>query len=423
MEVTIQRLFYKNHRSRNKALKPTCDAARFGYQGGEAVFQTIDFRTPTVLFGMDSLNEIGKQAKGLGASRVLLITGPRIAKTGLGDRVVSLLKEEGVDVEVKIQGRDTPEPATEVPEEAARVAQEMKAEAIIGLGGGSILDVSKMAAALLTNPGKVRDYFGREKLPRRGIPTFMVPTTAGTGAEVTKHAIFLDRETNVKKAVASNALLPNVAIIDPMLTVTCPPSVTAASGFDAWLHAAEPFVSKRANAITDTLALEAIRMISRWLGPAYADGEDLEARYYMSLGCLMSGMVLNNSGTSLVHAMAYPVGGEYHTSHGSTLAALVLSCFSYITVAREEKFALMAEAMGEKIDGLSRREAAGKALDAIRHFLEGVNLPTSLPELGITDKSSVPQWAVDAHAEQRLLSRAVRKLSVDDLRLIYENAF
>ncbi|MGB4752697.1 MAG: iron-containing alcohol dehydrogenase, partial [Bacillota bacterium] len=124
------------------------------------MFQTIDFRTPTILFGMDSLNEIGKQAKGLGANRVLLITGPRIAKTGLGDRVVSLLKEEGVGVEVNIQGRDTPEPATDVAEEAARVAQEMKAKAIIGLGGGSILDVSKMAAALLTNPGKVRDYFG-----------------------------------------------------------------------------------------------------------------------------------------------------------------------------------------------------------------------------------------------------------------------
>lgn len=387
------------------------------------MFQTIDFRAPTILFGLNSVDEIGKQAKSLGARRILLITGPTIWKAGLAERAMSSLKAEGLEVETNIQGRDTPEPATDVAEETARIAQDMKAEAIIGLGGGSILDVSKMAAALLTNPGKVRDYFGREKLARRGIPTIMVPTTSGTGAEVTKHAIFLDREANVKKAVASSALLPNVAIVDPMLTVSCPAGVTAASGFDAFLHAAEPFVSKRANAITDTLALEAIQIVTRWLGPAFSDGDDIEARYHMSLGSLMSGMVLNNSGTSLVHAMAYPVGGEYHTAHGITLAALVLSCFNYITVAREDKFALMAKAMGENVDGLPRREAAVKAQSAIRHLLESVNLPVSLTELGITDKSSVPQWAIDAHAEQRLLSRAVRKLSVDDIRVIYENAF
>ena len=194
---------------------------------------------------------------------------------------------------------------------------------IIGLGGGSILDVAKMASALVINPGKTEDYFGKEKVPRRGKPTIIVPTTAGTGAEATKHAIFLDRKSNVKKVVASANLLPNVAIVDPVLTVSCPPAVTASAGIDAFIHSAEAFLSKNANTITDALALESIAIITRWLGPAFADGQEMEARYQMSLGSLMAGVVLNNSGTSLVHAMAYPVGGEHHTPHGVTLSALL----------------------------------------------------------------------------------------------------
>ena len=126
-----------------------------------------------------------------------------------------------------------------------------------------------MASALVINPGKTTDYFGKEKVPRPGKPVIMIPTTAGTGAEMTKHAIFLDRESNVKKAVASNALLPNVAIIDPMLTVSCPPNVTASAGIDAFIHAAEPFVSKNANSVTEVIALEAVKIITRWLGPCF----------------------------------------------------------------------------------------------------------------------------------------------------------
>ncbi len=215
-----------------------------------------------------------------------------------------------------------------------------------------------MASALVTNPGTTKDYFGKEKVPQRGKPTIIIPTTAGTGAEVTKHAIFLDRAINVKKVVASSNLLPNCAIVDPVLTMTCPPAVTASAGIDAYIHAAEAFLSKNANTITDALALEAISLITKWLGPAFADGQDREARYHMSLGSLMAGIVLNNSGTSLVHAMAYPVGGEHHTPHGVTLSALLIPCFDYVAVAKAEKMAALARAMGEPIDGLAPREVA-----------------------------------------------------------------
>ena len=387
------------------------------------MFETIPFRTPSTFFGMDSINQIGVEAKKLGAGKVLIVTGPSVKKAGILDKVLSFVNKENLAVEVNIQDRDTPEPATDVVEETAEIAKKGKFDVIIGVGGGSILDVAKMASALMINPGKTRDYFGKEKVSKRGKPTIMVPTTAGTGAEMTKHAIFLERESNVKKAVASNNLLPDVAIIDPMLTVSCPPHVTASSGIDAFIHSAEPFISKNANAVTEVIALEAVRIITRWLGPAYADGNDLEARYYMSLGSMMSGMVLNNSGTSLVHALSYPIGGEYHSPHGVTLSALLATCFEYAIVARQDKMVRLAQAMGENVEGLSAREAAMLTPQAIRDLVASVRLPNSLTELGVKDRSHLQYWAEEAYKEQRLLSRSPITLSVEDIKEIYEKAF
>ena len=387
------------------------------------MYQSIEFRTPSVVFGMDAVVRIGKEAKRLDGHRVLIVTGPRVKGAGLIEKAVSSLKAEMIDVDVIVEERDTPEPATTVVEEVADFARNGRFDVIVGLGGGSILDVAKMASALLTNPGRTKDYFGKEKVPHRGKPTIIVPTTSGTGAEVTKHAIFLDRESNVKKAVASSNLLPDVAIIDPLLTVSCPPHVTAASGIDAFFHAVEPFLSRMANPITDALALKAVSIITRWLGPSVADGENLNARYHMALGSVTAGFVLNNSGTSLVHAMAYPVGGEYHTPHGITLTVLALACFDAIKPAKQERLVQIAEAMGEPVAGLAEREAADRALAAIRHLMKSVDLPVCLEEAGITDRSRIPAWAVEAHKEQRLLSRSARILSVNDIERIYEKAF
>jgi alcohol dehydrogenase class IV len=388
------------------------------------MFQNISFQTPSIIFGIDALNQLGKEAVKLGAGRALLVTGPRVQKAGLLDRAASILAAESITVEVNIQDRDTPEPATDVVERTAEVARKGNFDVIIGLGGGSILDVTKMASALVTNPGRTEDYFGKEKVPKRGKPTIIVPTTAGTGAEATKHAIFLDRKINVKKVVASANLLPNVAIVDPILTLSCPPPVTASAGIDAFIHSAEAFLSKNANTMTDALALESIAIITRWLGPAFADGQDMEARYQMSLGSLMAGVVLNNSGTSLVHAMAYPVGGEHHTPHGVTLSALLIACFDYVAVAKAEKMAALARAMGEPIDGLAPREITERVLDAIHYLIKSVNLPANLTDLGISrEKTDIHQWAVEAHKEQRLLTRSPRILTVEDIEKIYENAF
>jgi len=261
------------------------------------MFQAIEFRTPSVVFGMDAVLRIGKEAKRLGGHRVLVVTGPRIKGAGLPEKALSCLKAEKLDAEVIVQERDTPEPATSVVEEVTDFARQGGFDLIVGLGGGSILDVAKMASALLTNPGKTTDYFGREKVLHRGKPTIILPTTSGTGAEVTKHAIFLDRESNVKKAVASTNLLPDGRLVQ------------------------------------------------------------------------------------------------------------------------------IAEAMGEPVAGLAEREAADRTLAAIRHLMKSVDLPVCLEEAGIADRSRIPTWAVEAHKEQRLLSRSARILSVKDIERIYEKAF
>ena len=388
------------------------------------MYQDINFVTPNIHFGMHAVEKVGPEAVRLGAKKVLIVTGPNVQKSGAADQVLDSLKKAGVAAELMVETRNTPEPTTALAEETAAFAKKCAADCVIGIGGGSVLDVAKMAAALVVNPLKVRDYFGKEKLPQRGIATIMIPTTSGTGAEVTKHAIFLDEETNVKKAVASSNLLPNAAIVDPLLTVSCPPTVTANSGFDAFLHAAEPFVSKNANPITDSIALSTISLITKWIGKAYADPDDLDARYYMALGSLMAGMVLNNAGTSLIHALAYPIGGEFHINHGRSLAPITLACFRDIMVAKQDRFAKIAEALGENVSGLSQREAAELALHALKDLMQKLKLPTSLSDLGIEkDQAKIAQWAVDGYAEQRLLSRCAHKLSVKDIECIYLDAF
>ena len=353
------------------------------------MFQVIPFATPSIIFGMDTINQIGQQAKKLGAGRVLLVTGPNVKEAGILDKTLSFLKAESLEVEVNIQGRDTPEPATSVVEDTAEVARKGKFDVIIGVGGGSILDVSKMASALLTNPGKTRDYFGREKVPQRGRPTIIVPTTSGTGAEVTKHAIFLDREVNVKKAVASTNLLPNVAIVDPMLTVSCPPHVTAAAGIDAFFHAVEPFLSQMANPITDALALDSISIITKWLGPAFADGQNLRP-------------LPNGPGQPDVRDRAQQLRHEPGPRDGVPGGRRI----SHLPRGDPERhsaglFRRNPDGQGRE-DGSAGRShgragsgpgAAGggpQGFGRIRHLLKSVDLPVSLGEFDITDDPDIP---------------------------------
>jgi alcohol dehydrogenase class IV len=384
------------------------------------MFQTMRFRTPVIIFGMNTINLIGEEIRKLGGKNVFIITDPGVAQAGLLEKVLEPIKKEKINTEVF--DRAEPEPSIDNLMEAYRKAKASKVDLFIGLGGGSSMDLTKVVSALMTQEAEVRDLFGVEKVTKPGFPTILVPTTSGTGSEVTRMAVFTDKQENLKKVVSSQAITANVAIVDPMLTVTMPPKVTASTGIDAFIHAVESYVAINASSLTDPLAWEATRLIAENLGPAVANGQDLQARYNMALGSLTAGITLNNAGVGAVHALAYPVGAEYHVPHGVANVVTFTQTMDYISIAKIPKFAKLAIAMGEPVEGISEREAASRAIKAMQQLVERVGLPGRLRDIGAA-KEKIPFMATAAFKEKRLLGNTPRQLTEEDLRKIFENSF
>jgi alcohol dehydrogenase class IV len=232
-------------------------------------------------------------------------------------------------------------------------------------------------------------------------------------------AVLTDKEENLKKVVSSFAIMSQVAIVDPMLTVTMPPKVTASTGIDAFIHAVESYIAINASPLTDPLAWEATRLIAENLGPAVANGQNLSARYNMALGSLMAGITLNNAGVGVVHALAYPIGAEYHVPHGIANVVTLAESMNYLSIANIPKFVQLAKAMGEPVEGISSREAAARGIQAMRALAQSVGLPCRLGDIG-ADPQKIPAMAVAAFKEKRLLGNTPRQLTQDDLRQIFE---
>jgi len=384
------------------------------------MFQVMRFRTPVIIFGMNTANLIGEEIRKLGRKNVFLITDPGVVAAGLLEKVLEPIKKE--KVEFTVFDRVEPEPPIENLMEAYKKAKGGKVDLLIGLGGGSSMDMTKVVSALMVQEADVRDLFGVEKVTRPGLTTIMVPTTSGTGSEVTRMAVFTDKGENLKKVVSSHAITANVAIVDPMLTVTMPPKVTASTGIDAFIHAVESYVAINASPLTDPLALEATRLIAENLGPAVANGQDLRARYNMALGSLMAGVTLNNAGVGAVHALAYPVGAEYHVPHGVANVVTFARTMEYISIANMPKFVNLARAMGEPVEGISPREAAARGIKAMEDLAEKVGLPIRLRDIG-ADQKKIPSMATAAFKEKRLLGNTPRQLTEEDLLKIFENSF
>jgi alcohol dehydrogenase class IV len=385
------------------------------------MFKSFRLRTPGwVHFGLDTVRLVGSEAKRLGAGRVMVITDPGVTKAGILEPVMESLKDEGLVYEVF--DRVEPEPSIQNLLDASAMAKEGKFQVFVGVGGGSSMDVTKLVAALMNNEGPVQEMFGVDKVAHRGMPTILVTTTSGTGSEVTRMAVFTDREANLKRVVSAQNILADVAIVDPGMSRTMPPAVTASTGIDAFIHAVESYVAINANPMTDPLALEAIRLVAENLGPAFANGNDLKARYNMALGSLMAGITLNNAGVGAVHALAYPIGAEYHLSHGVALIVIFAETMRSLAVSCLPKFTKMAEAMGVDVTGLAPWEAAEAAVDGMVALARMVRLPTTLSEVR-ADKSKIQEWALAAHGEQRLLGNTPRALSVSDIAEIFERSF
>jgi len=374
----------------------------------------------TIITGRGSLARIADEAKSLGATKILIVTDPVLLKTGLIERVMEALAPTGLGI--GIFSEVEPEPRLQIVTKCQQAIKEGGYDLIVAVGGGSSMDVSKAASILMTNPGTVNDYLGVNLVPNPGTPVIAVPTTAGTGSEVTPIAILSDVEEQLKKGVVSPYLLPKAAIVDPELTLTMPPHITAATGMDALTHAVEAYISVNATPITDILALEAIRLIALNLRTAVANGQDIEARSNMSMASLLAGIAFANAGVGAVHALAYPLGAQFHVPHGVANAVLLPYVMEWNLLGALSRFKTMALAMGERVEDLSDRMAADKFNEAIKQLAADIRIPLHLRELGVTAES-VPGMAEGAAKVTRLLANNPRILTVDDIREIYERAF
>lgn len=383
--------------------------------------KTFNLAAPEILFGMGSIAELGRRVKSLGAEKVMIVTDEGVAGAGILDRVQGILGKS--EIACGVFSKVQKEPSIENVEIAFQEASKGGYQALIGLGGGSPIDVAKMVSILLKHGGNVLDYMGIDKIPGRGLPTIMIPTTAGTGSEVSKFAIFDNSQAKTKLGAVSLHLMANLALIDPELTVTMPPSVTAATGADAFIHAVEGYVAVKSSPLSDMIALEAVRIIYENLPVAFADGENMTARYYMSYGSMLGGIVLNVAGASSSHALGYPIGSLYHVPHGVGCMLTFLVVMEYFAMASVHKFARMAQAMGVITEGMSMRQAAEQAVEEMRKLADYIEIPHKLSAINM-DRTLIDSFAKSVVAnQQRLLTNGPRKLTEKDIRTIYERSY
>lgn len=381
------------------------------------MYKTTIFQTTSrIIMGPGALNSIGTEVKRLGGGRVMIVTDPGLVKTGIVARLEDLLKEAGMETAVFDQVE--PDPAYETALKAAEQVRASGAGVIVGIGGGSAQDVAKVASILVTNEGPVSAYFGIDLVPNPGLKLILVPTTAGTGSEVTPIAILSDYAEKLKKGIVSPHLFPTTALLDPELTVGLPPHVTAATGMDALIHAVEAYTSKNATHMTDLLAVEAIRLISGSIRTAFANGENIEARANMLEGSLLAGMAFANAGVTAVHAFAYPIGAEFHIPHGVANSIMLVPVMEFNMLGNLAKFANLAGILGENTDGLCQREAALKAVSALRVLSSDLNVPASLSVFGVREEI-IPDLAKGVMKVTRLLANNPRTLKLEDAEAIY----
>jgi len=374
----------------------------------------------TIRFGVGALHTLGDEAGKLEAQKALIITDPGVYQAGLVNPIKEQLSKAGLLIEVFADSE--PEPTLPKLNDTANQLRGNTYDLLVGLGGGSSMDTAKGLSVLLTHGGVGQDYIGVGKVPGPGIPVFAIPTTAGTGSEVTNIAVFGDPEKELKLGMVSPYLLARLALVDPTLTYNCPPEVTAASGIDALVHAIECYTSTKANNFTDALALEAMRLIVGSLRTAVSNGSDEEARNHMSEGALLAGIAFGNASVAVVHALAHLLGSRFHVSHGVANGLLLPYVMECNLPANLPRYAVIAQMLGEEIEGLSLREAAERGVEAVKTLAMDINIPLHLQALGVP-REALEGMAVATMDVTRLLANNPKKLTLADVRAIWENAW
>jgi alcohol dehydrogenase class IV len=389
-----------------------------------------------LVFGRNAVERLGEILPRLAARRVYLVSDASLVKAGIVDRVRRPLEAAGGTVEVFDGG--LPEPPIALAERCAAEAARCQAQVIVGLGGGSNMDLAKIVATLLAHGKSPRDYVGDDRIPGPIVPLVCVPTTAGTGSEVSGATVLTDTDTKMKVGILSNFLRPLVAVVDPLLTMTCPPKVTADSGIDALTHAIEAYTAvdneefplpagertiyQGRHPFGDMLAERAIRLIGPNLRSAVANGANESAREAMALGATLAGLAFSNVGVAAVHALEYPIGGATHCSHGAGNGLLLPFVMRFNLRARVSRFARIAEWLGEDVAGLSELEAAERAVAAIEQLKVDIGIPLRLRDLGATEEQ-LPLFAEKAFAVKRILRVNPRPMTQQDLEGILRDAW
>ena len=370
-----------------------------------------------IVFGSGCIAQFCEDYLKMGYKRLFILTAPPILP--LIDGMLQTLHAAGV--ETRIYDRIMQEPSVTDFKNILAVAKEFCADSVIGVGGGSVLDICKLVAALIDSEQQVEDLFGIGFVARKGCWFACMPTTAGTGSEVSPNAILLDERDKLKKGIVSPYLIADVAYVDPQLTITVPAKITAETGMDALTHCIEAYTNKFAHPAIDMYALMGIKLIAGHLLRAVKDGNDLEAREALLLGSLYGGLCLGPVNTAAVHALSYPLGGEFHISHGLSNAILLPSVMKFNRSANLKKYAEVAIACGAP-QGANDDETAQNGVDFITQLSKDCGIPTKLTEIGIPSEA-VDHMAKAAMDVQRLLKNNPRPVTEADAKAIYESLY
>jgi len=368
--------------------------------------------------GRGCLSELPAEVERLGAKRLLIVTDPGLMQTGIPARVAKLLSA----FEVVIYSDVESDPSVESVDACAEFVKENGFDLLIGLGGGSPIDTAKWVSVLATNGGKTEDYLGIEKVSKPGLPKIFIPTTAGTGSEVTNVAVLSLKSLHTKKGIVSRYLVADVAMLDAELTLGLPTHITAATGMDALTHAIEAYVSRFAQPLTDYFALEAITRLGRSLRTAVHFGANIEAREDVLTASMYAGLAFGSAATGMVHGLAMPLGGLYNVPHGIANAVLLPHVMKFNLVAATRRFGDIARALGEQTEGLSEIAAAERAIVAVKALSEDIGIPKYVDQLGISRKG-IPAIAKDGMTNTRQILPNPRDVTYEGLIGILNEAF
>lgn len=376
------------------------------------------FVAPEIIFGLGALNQVGESALRLGATRVFVVTDRGVLESGWVEKTVFFLRQARVSWDIWYNITSNPKDSEVM--DGLRHYQQAECDAILAVGGGSPIDTAKAIAMLATNGGVVQDYEGVNKITRPLPPLLIVPSTAGSGSEVSQFAIIVDQKRKIKMAIISRSLVPDIAIVDPQLLQTKEARLTAATGVDALSHAIESYVSLAATPLTDVQALNAVRLIAGNLRESVACSTNLEAKSAMAMASLQAGLAFSNAILGATHAMTHQLDARLGLHHGETNAVLLPYVMEFNRIACAAKYARVAEAFGIDTTRLSVWAAADAAIRAVRRLVRDIGIPETLAGMGLSDEL-IPVLSQNALKDACIVTNP-RDCTAEDIASIFRRA-